>query len=230
MSLESSTERLLALIDADPERAALDLLGQGADCNVRGERGQTLLIWATERRYLDLVDELVRQGADLEAIDEFGRTALMYAVEDRGVLVPLLIAGANASAVDAHGISVLHYAVLNGDEHTVELLLSEGPEPDARALDWAAYHHRDPYMCEALLEGGADVNSRSEGGDTALMAAVREMWSLVVRYLLSKGADVNARNEAGETALSIALRASSDTKRRDNARIIRMLKRRGATP
>lgn len=52
-----------------------------------------------------------------------------------------------------------------------------------------------------LLEAGADVNVRPEGGPTALILAANRGHTRIVNTLLQNGADVNARNEFGATPL-----------------------------
>ena len=55
-----------------------------------------------------------------------------------------------------------------------------------------------------LADNGADINSRAEGGGTALMTACWRGYDDIVTFLLQKGADMNARNICGETALDMA--------------------------
>jgi ankyrin repeat protein len=55
-----------------------------------------------------------------------------------------------------------------------------------------------------LLAKGADVNSKMNNGETALMIASYRGHKEIMQLLLVKGADVNARMNNGETALSHA--------------------------
>jgi hypothetical protein len=58
---------------------------------------------------------------------------------------------------------------------------------------------------KALLEHGADVNTRNNDGCTALILAASSGEIEIVRALLSKGADVSARlTQTGKTALMLA--------------------------
>ncbi len=57
----------------------------------------------------------------------------------------------------------------------------------------------------ALLEHGADVNARQEGGWTALHAASQNGDVEMARLLIAAGADVKARAENQQNALDLAL-------------------------
>jgi len=57
----------------------------------------------------------------------------------------------------------------------------------------------------ALLEHGADVNARQEGGWTALHAASQNGDVEMVRLLIAAGADVQARADNQQNALDLAL-------------------------
>jgi ankyrin repeat protein len=56
------------------------------------------------------------------------------------------------------------------------------------------------------LEKGADVNTKDNFGETALMYASGQEHTETAKLLIEKGADVNARNNGGETALMNAQR------------------------
>jgi len=55
-----------------------------------------------------------------------------------------------------------------------------------------------------LVDGGADVNARNRGDNTALMIAVKTGHTDTVKVLIKAGADVNAKTPGGVTALVIA--------------------------
>ena len=55
-----------------------------------------------------------------------------------------------------------------------------------------------------LLDGGADVNARASGGETALMLASARGRLDVIGLLVERGADVNAVSDAGNSALMLA--------------------------
>jgi hypothetical protein len=76
-------------------------------------------------------------------------------------------------------------------------------DPDITALMTAAHEGRMDRLQE-LINAGAMVNAKDQGGNTALIAAVGSHHIEVLRFLLDHGADVNARNLDGETALTLS--------------------------
>jgi ankyrin repeat protein len=72
-----------------------------------------------------------------------------------------------------------------------------------------------------LIENCADVNARSDIGETALMVASFEGSTRVAKLLVEAGADVNLRSEAEMTALINAAW-------RGRLEIVRLLIERGA--
>jgi outer membrane protein assembly factor BamB len=71
---------------------------------------------------------------------------------------------------------------------------------------WAAVRNGDAKAVRAALDGGADVNARSEIGITALWIAASKGKLDVIDLLLERGADVNARDGIWyQTPLSMSL-------------------------
>ena len=73
---------------------------------------------------------------------------------------------------------------------------------------------------ELLLDRGANVNSKMERGQTALMVAAYYGHANTVRLLLSRGADINAQFD-GDTALTWA-------KQKGHTEIVDLLAKAGA--
>jgi ankyrin repeat protein len=59
-------------------------------------------------------------------------------------------------------------------------------------------------MVRLLLDRGADVNARSNGGGTPLHDAAAAATPELVELLLARGADANALTKDGHTALMYA--------------------------
>jgi len=69
---------------------------------------------------------------------------------------------------------------------------------------------------ERLISEGADLNSQSDTGETALMYSARNCSVKAVQTLLKHGAEVNLKNENGRTALTLAAMESC-------AKVVRLL-------
>lgn len=95
-------------------------------------------------------------------------------------------------------------------ERTLELL-KQGVDPNTKdalgrtALMYAGINGQTKVVMTALLEKGANVNSKSLDGTTALIASTIFSDPDAVRLLLSRGADVDARDNEGRSALEWAL-------------------------
>jgi ankyrin repeat protein/WD40 repeat protein len=80
----------------------------------------------------------------------------------------------------------------------------------------------DATKVAALIEKGANVNSRDKDGDTALMIASLSARDITtVKVLLARGADVNAKSDDNDTAL---IYAAAD----DDSEILQALLEKGA--
>jgi hypothetical protein len=99
----------------------------------------------------------------------------------------------------------------------------------------------DLAQVKALLDGGADVTAKNDGGTTALMAASGGGHVEVVQLLLDRNVDVDAKDHVGETPLMYAASKGSfevvkllvengadlTAKGRDGATAMEMAQRRG---
>lgn len=139
--------------------------------------------------------ELVAAGADVNARDSYGATVLMNAAHAGNVemVKALIAAGAEVNATDELGWNAVHKAVYNSDldkgfPEVVAELARAGCDVNAkigygiRPLMLAA-GYGEAAVCQALIEQGADVLARNDGGLTALMMVKDKFYVDVINLL-----------------------------------------------
>jgi ankyrin repeat protein len=190
------------LVDAirTADRSAVrSLLEKRVDVNAAEADGTTALYWAAEKNDVEIAQLLIRAGAQPNARTRYGATPLtMASLNGNAALIELLLeAGADANTATAEGETVLMTAARTGIAPAVKTLLDHGADPNVKeayrgqsALMWAASEGH-LLTVEALIQGGADIKSRSSQGWTALLFAARDGRMDVVRALLDAGADPN---------------------------------------
>jgi len=102
-------ELLNACKDGDLEKVK-QLLEEGADVNVKDEKGRTALMFASWYGHKKVVKQLLEKGADVNAREyKDGETALMWAAAkgDKKVVKLLLESGADVNAKNKGGWTAL---------------------------------------------------------------------------------------------------------------------------
>ncbi|MBE3043181.1 ankyrin repeat domain-containing protein [Candidatus Bathyarchaeota archaeon] len=189
------------------------LVNLGADIELVGRHGSTLLYRAASDGLEAMVDLLVRLGADKDAsCGALGQTPLHHAAQNGQVaIVKLLVGlGADKEARGKNGETPLQLAIEYEKEAIVELLLLRGADKEARARDgrtplhYAAQGWQERVVA-LLVDHGADKEARDEHGNTPLHYAVESKSETTIRRLVDFGADVSARNNDGRTPLHFAV-------------------------
>lgn len=160
-------------------------------------------------------------GPTMDALDQGGGDAMRAALEAGG---------------DPHErgsifrAPVLSLAAIRGDSEAVEALLAAGADPNQadmngmNALSAAVRSCRAPVdLIRRLIDSGADLENRSGGELTPLLAAVQQERTQVALMLIAAGADINAVSIFGEGALNHAIYTRSPD-------VITALVERGADP
>ena len=120
---------------------------------------------------------------------------------------------ADVNAFSGDGFTALHLAVFGGREEAARLLLERGANPNVVStneavrvapLGTAAFVRSVP-LARLLLDSGADVNGRGEGGFTALHSAAQNGDEELARLLLERGADPSLATEDGKRAADSGL-------------------------
>ncbi len=140
----------------------------------------------------------------------------------------LLKTGADVNAAQADGMTALHWAALNGDLGTIDLLLLAGAtrEPLTRVGAYTPLHLASQRghagAVAKLLAAGAKVQPFTATGVQALHLAAQAGNAEAVKALLDNGADIDAQDKThGRTALVFAVS-------KDRREVITLLAARGA--
>ncbi len=218
---DGQTPLMLAAQNSNAELVAF-LLRQGADVKSRDKDGFSSLGYGPEFAQLfiargakatrndsaalsdwleneiwidsDIEDEQVkadvrlfmRAGVNLNTrgFDEFGTTPLLNAVASRPTLVPFLLGVGADPNLSGKG----------------------GNTPLIEAISPLSLNGKSDSLARFLLKSGAEVNTRGEYGETALMLAAQANSVALAEELLKRGANPNIRDRRGETALMRAAR------------------------
>ena len=125
----------------------------------------------------------------------------------------------SGGSIDSEGHSFpkwapLHYAAQHGFHRVVEWLIttySQDVNVPGNFNDWTPLHlaswFEHPKVIRLLLEHGADINSKTGGGETPLCLLLARGGNLeAVQLLLEQGADLSVRSGVGRDSLYMALR------------------------
>ena len=159
-----------------------------------------------------------------------GVTALMYAsINNRVDMVKMLLgAGAGIDQKASDGSTALYLATQFGYVPIVKILLDKGANPNLSVDSGlsamaVAVSQGNSDLLKILLAAKADLNWKSRGGETLLMAA-RGGDINVVRALIDSGADINAKDSKGMTVLVSA------SMKKKNEEVVKLLLNSGAKP
>ena len=220
-----------------------NLVKSGADVNaVAKPSGITPLMCAAHNPAKAAI--LLSAGADVNARTDGGHTALLLAADydGAGETVEMLLdrdADVNARSVLPVPINTaIARAAMRGDVEVIIMLLArratlndldKSDKGKGSAPFLVSVIRGDTNLASFLLERGAVLETRFEGGDTAkrstpLMWAAWWGFPEMVKLLLRHGASMEARNDEGLTALMYAAAA----KDRGDTEVLEILLAAGA--
>ncbi|MGD8870667.1 MAG: ankyrin repeat domain-containing protein [Gemmatimonadota bacterium] len=204
-------ERLMAAIEAGDGGAVGRLIGSEPELARARRGGLSAVMLAAYHRQPEIARALLeaRGPADLFEAAALGlerRVRQLIGWDPRSVV-----------ARSPDGFTALHLAAYFGRPGVVRILLDEGvdlaPAADnasrVRPLHSAVAGGNEEVVA-LLLEAGADVEVRQEGGFTPLMGAAAAGSQALVGKLLEAGADKAARSDDGKTALALAREQGHD--------------------
>ncbi|MFC1493132.1 ankyrin repeat domain-containing protein [candidate division KSB1 bacterium] len=111
------------------------------------------------------------------------------------------------SAKDENGNTPLHFAVYNGKDEIVELLILKNAAIDVLNHSGSAPLHmavirRDRRIIELLCDKGADIEVKNAYGRTPLLMVARDIGDEnLARMLIEAGSDINAIDNYNETPI-----------------------------
>jgi ankyrin repeat protein len=117
---------------------------------------------------------------------------------DRDTVRALLKEAADVNGAQGDGMTALHWAAVNDDPETAELLLYAGANVKATTRLggytplWLAAQTGDGRLVSLLLSAGAAADAANSLGVTPLMMAAAQGGTSAIKALASHGADVNA--------------------------------------
>lgn len=194
-----------------------------------GGKGRTPLHLAVKEGQLEIADLLLFKGSDIYKCDGEGIPPINLARSSKSFkLLELLIEyGADINQPGFAGFTLLHRVVgssqfNNNDEQleAIKKLIRLGANVnvkgsnDSKGLETTPLQYAIMTATKAkgsennmvkvlslLLDSGADINSRRNDNQTALMHASRRGFPLVLKFLVEKGANPNIQSDDGRSAL-----------------------------
>lgn len=192
------------------------LLDSGADVSSQmGSKRNTALHLAAEDDFSDCVKELIEAGANLNARNVDDQTPLHVACLSQSVeTVDLLIKhGADVNATYRDGRTALHASIVKETSSwdcTRSLLESKVDVNRADNFGYTPLHiaalNEFSSCAFMLIEFGADITARTNGGITALSFIVRRTPEVIPKYLAKFDTSIRVNeNEIGDVDCEIKL-------------------------
>jgi ankyrin repeat protein len=185
--------------------------------NAKSQNGMSGVITAMYYGQKEIAELLASNGAVLDIFDAsaLGKTKRVTELlnEDSKLM----------NSFSADGFTPLHLAVFFRNYDAAKLLISKGANVDAVAKNsmrvaplHSAAAGNEPRIVKLLIECGADVNAKQQGGYTALHAAAQSGNVEMAEFLIEHGANINSKTEDGRTPLAIAKEESREAGRKED--------------
>uniref|UniRef100_A0A2N9G817 Uncharacterized protein n=1 Tax=Fagus sylvatica TaxID=28930 RepID=A0A2N9G817_FAGSY len=179
------------------------LLQNGASTDIKVKLGAWSWDMATGEEF--------RVGAGLAEPYAITWCAVEY-FEVSGAILRMLLQQ-NSPDVPHYGRTLLHHAILCGNDGAVKVLLNcaanvECPVKTTKKTEFRPIHMAARLglstIIQCLIDSGCDLNSKTDCGDTALMICSKYKHEECLTVLAMAGADFGLVNAVGQSASSIA--------------------------
>ena len=194
-------QQLLQATQRGDREAALKLLQQGADINVRDAQGRTPVMVATYQHNTDMVRTLLQAGADVNIRDNNKENPLLHAGAQGWLDILKLAIEAHADTRLTNrfgGISIIPASERGHVEIVRELLTHTDINVNhVNNLGWTALLEAiilsnggkaHQQIVQLLVDHGADVNLADKDGVTPLQHARERRFTEIEHILLQAGA------------------------------------------
>ena len=178
------------------------------------KRNETALSLACQNGKEDAIEVLLNAGADKNIANKYGNTCLHEAVTQsfsNAVLQAIIDHGAELNVKNMFYQTALALACGQKKEDAIHVLLNAGADPNIAyktgntCLHEAVIQTFSETILEAIIDHGAEVNTRNKQYETALQLACEKGNTDLINILLNAGADPNIADTDGNTCLHNAV-------------------------
>ena len=200
---------LLFAVDRNQKEVVQFLCKRGANVNLKNKEGSTPLIIATQNGFLSIVKILISFNADINEKDNRFFNALTYAIGKPDILEFFFLHGANAEYKDHEGNSLIHYAIINGDIQSIQIIINQNINLESNGngltpLLFATKMNKIEIM-KILLSNGANVNAKTKEGYYPLLFAIERSNLNSIKLLVQYDGNIEIKTNQGITPLFAAI-------------------------
>ena len=194
------------------------LIDAGADVNAEDGDGWTPLYWAIKFVHPDVARQFIGTGVKIPALHNAILEGNLARVKQ------FIESGTDVDTRDKVGCTPAYWALSVGQKEIAEYLLDQGADikvKQGRTLLHQASKAGFVEIVKSLIAKGADVDARSDRGDTPLKIAALAGHKEIVKLLIAHGAAVNITAKNGRHPLG-------DAAREGHEEVVRLLLASGA--
>ena len=185
------------------------LVGQGANLDLKNNKGKSALYLAAEKQYYEIANFLIQNHADVNTKDSDGNTLLYVAIKlaDVKLLRMLFDAKIDINLKDGEGYTVIQEAARSKQYDVLNMLLLAGAPSDTIADNGDTllhilvknYDNDSKFIVKQLILEGTPCDIQDGNGQTLLhIACIKELRDLI-HYLVAKGVRLNVKDTKGKT-------------------------------